>query len=159
MANDVEITMSADSRAALKAFQNLNTLVDKLHDKINKSTTSSNKLQASVTSSGVAGGAFLSSMQSRVLGFAGGMLGVRAMASQMTESGRAFEENVVNAAKQWDQVWREFQGQSGLRGPMADLAENRIRSIAQELGGTRAQLAIAWSSSDCVRPFLSTFVT
>lgn len=80
------------------------------------------------------GGNFLSAPIRQLAGITAGALSAQAVLAKMLSTGREFSEEGFNAAKKWDQLFREFAGQSGLRGNALGVAEKRIRQIGQEVG-------------------------
>ena len=81
------------------------------------------------------GGSNLFSGTARQLaGIAAGALSAQAILAKMIATGREFSEEGLNASRQWDQLFREFGGQSGLRAQALDFAEKKIKKIGQEVG-------------------------
>lgn len=132
MSNNVDITISSDARAAMNAWNSINRMAEKNISLMEK-VESRSKKASQAFQSGARGG-FLAGASRQLGGMLLGGVGANAILQRMTESGRQFAEQGLEAAKSWDRVWREFQGQSGLRGKLADLAEINVRKIAQETG-------------------------
>jgi hypothetical protein len=80
------------------------------------------------------GGNFLSAPIRQLAGITAGALSAQAVLAKMLSTGKEFSEEGFNAAKKWDQLFREFAGQSGLRGNALGVAEKRIRMVGQEVG-------------------------
>jgi len=128
-AGNVDLVFTASDGAAMAAWQSQQRMADALIRKMEKLERVSKK-----SAGGMPAGRFLGDSARQMAGFALGGLGVTAILAKMTESGRNFAEQGLEAQKAWDKVFREFQGQSGLRGKAAALAEANIRKVAQETG-------------------------
>ena len=132
--SDVDITMSADSRAVLRAMAAVEKSVTQIGNKVMDLSQKSDKLNKTFQNGAGNAEKMFGSVGTRLAGMVAGAFSVNSILSQMIQSGQDFSQKGLEASRSWDQVWREFAGQSELRGTALDEAEKRVRKIAQEVG-------------------------
>lgn len=136
MTQKVQYEFSATDTGLARTLNNLDKEVAKLdgnmfrlQDRLNRALTGMQKM------GGQGGGSSPLGMPLRqVAGLAAGYFSVQAALSKALAVGREFSQEGLEASKKWDLLFREFAGQSNLRGGLLKQAESRIKQVGQEVG-------------------------
>lgn len=134
MSQKVEFEFTASDRGLAAHLLKFDRSLDKLGMNLQRLQNRMNGGFQQMQKFGTVSGGFLSGPARQLAGIAAGALSVQAGLAKALAVGREFSEEGLTASKKWDQLFREFAGQSGLRGGMLGAAEKRIKQIGQEVG-------------------------
>jgi hypothetical protein len=132
MTNKVNFEFSASDTGLAREINKINSSVDRLGSKMVQMQDRFNKGLGSLKNIG--GGGDFGQQLRQIAGMTAGILSFNSAIQKGIEAGRQFGQEGLEAAKKWDQIFREFAGQSNLRGTPLKEAEKRILKIAQETG-------------------------
>jgi hypothetical protein len=134
MGNDVSITMSSKDQDVIRSLQRIAAGVEKVSDKFVQLQRKSRASGGGGFAGGIFGNGGFSKLAANLGGAVAGYVTVGRAIEGVMGSNRRFIDQTDEARIRYDELFRMFAGQSGLRGLEATAAENNIKREAIRSG-------------------------